>query len=100
MGIDIFWDCEISKTPEGYYQAQGGIEYAIARSLAVAPFVGILWMERRESNAPVDLATEIPQRTAARGLKQFASPRFRYVPRNCVQGLRRVGRPRLTCGQS
>ena len=22
MGIDIFWDCETSKTPEGYYQVQ------------------------------------------------------------------------------
>src|SRR6266487_969742 len=38
MGIDIVWDCEASKTPEGYYQIQSGIEYAVARSLAVAPF--------------------------------------------------------------
>jgi isocitrate lyase len=47
MGIDIMWDCEVSKTPEGYYQVQGGIEYAIARSLAVAPFADILWMETK-----------------------------------------------------
>src|SRR6185437_4197847 len=33
MGVDVTWDCEVSKTPEGYYQVQGGIEYAIARSL-------------------------------------------------------------------
>jgi isocitrate lyase len=50
MGIDIFWDCETSKTPEGYYQVQGGIEYAIARSLAVAPFADILWMETKTAN--------------------------------------------------
>jgi len=50
MGIDIFWDCEISKTPEGYYQVQGGIEYAIARSLAVAPFADILWMETKTAD--------------------------------------------------
>ena len=50
MGIDIFWDCEISKTPEGYYQVQGGIEYAIAKSLAVAPFADILWMETKTAD--------------------------------------------------
>jgi isocitrate lyase len=50
MGIDIFWDCEIAKTPEGYYQVQGGIEYAIARSLAVAPFADILWMETKTAD--------------------------------------------------
>jgi isocitrate lyase len=47
MGTDISWDCEIAKTPEGYYQVQGGIEYAIARSLAVAPFADLLWMETK-----------------------------------------------------
>jgi isocitrate lyase len=50
MGIDITWDCEVSKTPEGYYQVQGGIEYAIARSLAVAPFADILWMETKTAD--------------------------------------------------
>jgi isocitrate lyase len=50
MGIDISWDCEISKTTEGYYQIQGGIEYAIARSLAVGPFADILWMETKTAD--------------------------------------------------
>jgi isocitrate lyase len=50
MGIDTSWDCEISKTPEGYYQVQGGIEYAIARSLAVAPFADLLWMETKTAD--------------------------------------------------
>jgi isocitrate lyase len=50
MGIDIAWDCEVSKTPEGYYQVQGGIDYAIARSLAVAPFADILWMETKTAD--------------------------------------------------
>ena len=50
MGIDIIWDCEVSKTTEGYYQIQGGIEYAVARSLAVAPFADILWMETKTAN--------------------------------------------------
>ena len=33
----LIWDCEHSKTPEGYYQARGSIDYAIAKSLAAAP---------------------------------------------------------------
>ena len=45
MGIEASWDCELSRTPEGYYQVKGGIDYAIARSLAVAPFADLLWME-------------------------------------------------------
>src|SRR5215472_14845597 len=50
MGIDITWDCEAPKTPEGYYQIQNGIEYAAARSLAVAPFADLLWMETKTAN--------------------------------------------------
>jgi isocitrate lyase len=50
MGIDITWDCEAPKTPEGYYQIQSGIEYAIARSLAVAPFADLLWMETKTAD--------------------------------------------------
>ena len=45
MGVDVPWDCELAKTPEGYYQVQGGLEFAIAKSLAAAPFADILWME-------------------------------------------------------
>jgi len=52
MAIDVPWDCELAKTPEGYYQVQGGLDYAIAKSLAVAPFADILWME----TATADLA--------------------------------------------
>ena len=50
LGVDVEWDCEIAKTPEGYYQVQGGIEYAIAKSLAAAPFADILWMETKTAN--------------------------------------------------
>ena len=47
MGLQITWDCELPRTPEGYYQIQGGIDYAISRSLAAAPFADILWMETK-----------------------------------------------------
>jgi isocitrate lyase len=50
MGITVSWDCELARTSEGYYQVQGGLEYAIAKSLAVAPFADLLWMETNTAN--------------------------------------------------
>jgi isocitrate lyase len=50
MGINIVWDCELAKTPEGYYQVEKGIDYAIAKSLAAAPFADMLWMETKTAN--------------------------------------------------
>jgi len=50
MGICVVWDCELPKTPEGFYQIQSGIDYAIAKSLAVAPFTDILWMETKTAD--------------------------------------------------
>ncbi len=50
MGIQFIWDCERPRSPEGYYQVQGGIEYAIAKSLAAAPFADLLWMETKTAD--------------------------------------------------
>ncbi|BBX72988.1 isocitrate lyase family protein [Mycobacterium shinjukuense] len=50
LGVDPPWDCELAKTPEGYYQIRGGIPYAIAKSLAAAPFADILWMETKTAD--------------------------------------------------
>jgi len=50
LGVHPPWDCELAKTPEGYYQIRGGIPYAIAKSLAAAPFADILWMETKTAD--------------------------------------------------
>jgi isocitrate lyase len=50
LGVPVFWDCELAKSPEGYYQVRGGIPYAIAKSLAAAPFADILWMETKTAD--------------------------------------------------
>ena len=50
LRVDAGWDCERAKTPEGYYQLRGGIPYAIAKSLAAAPFCDILWMETKTAD--------------------------------------------------
>ena len=50
LGAEPSWDCELAKTPEGYYQIRGGIPYAIAKSLAAAPFADLLWMETKTAD--------------------------------------------------
>lgn len=50
LGIRVTWDPELPKTPDGYYQVQGGIDYAIAKSLAAAPFADLLWMETKTAD--------------------------------------------------
>ena len=50
LGLHVVWDCEHAKTPDGYYQVRGGIEYAIAKSLAVAPYADVLWMETKTAD--------------------------------------------------
>ena len=50
LDIRVTWDPEIPKTPDGYYQVQGGIDYAIAKSLAAAPFADLLWMETKTAD--------------------------------------------------
>jgi isocitrate lyase len=50
MGVDVAWDPERARTPEGFYPIQGGIPYAITKSLAVAPYCDIIWMETKTAN--------------------------------------------------
>ena len=50
LGIQFTWDCEPTKTPEGYYHVKSGIDYSIAKSLAAAPFADLLWMETKTAN--------------------------------------------------
>jgi isocitrate lyase len=50
LGLDVTWAPELAATPEGYYQVRGGIPYAIAKSLAAAPFADLLWMETKTAD--------------------------------------------------
>ena len=50
LDIRVTWDPELPKTPDGYYLVQGGIDYAIAKSLAAAPFADLLWMETKTAD--------------------------------------------------
>ncbi len=50
MGVEVDWSADRAKTPEGYFQIRGGVPYAVAKSLAVAPFADILWMETKTAD--------------------------------------------------
>ena len=50
LGLNIIWDPELPKTPEGFYPIESGIDYAIAKSLGVAPFADLLWMETKTAD--------------------------------------------------
>ncbi len=50
LGVQVPWDSDLARTPEGYYQVRGGIDYAIAKSLAVAPYADLLWMETKTAD--------------------------------------------------
>jgi isocitrate lyase len=80
MGIRIQWDPELAKTPDGYYQVQGGLDYAIAKSLAAAPFADLLWMEtatadlKEAKEFAEAIHTEFPDKMLAYNL----SPSFNW----------------------
>jgi isocitrate lyase len=50
LGVAVPWECEHARTPEGYYQVRGGIPFAIAKSLAAAPYADVLWMETKTAD--------------------------------------------------
>jgi len=50
LGVGDAWDPELPRTVDGYYRVRGGIDYAIARSIAAAPFADLLWMETKTAD--------------------------------------------------
>ncbi len=50
LGLELHWDPELPRTPDGFYRVRGGIDYAIAKSLAAAPFADLLWMETKTAD--------------------------------------------------
>jgi isocitrate lyase len=80
IGVNVPWDCERARTPEGYYQIRGGVPYAIAKSLAAAPFADLLWMETKTADLAdarefaAAIHAEFPDRMLAYNL----SPSFNW----------------------
>lgn len=56
LGVEIFWDWDLPRTPEGFYPITGGREMAIQRGLATAPFADLLWRETAKPDLEDDKA--------------------------------------------
>ena len=46
-GVDIHFDWDGARTREGYYRYKGGVECAINRAVAFAPYSDLIWMESK-----------------------------------------------------
>ncbi|KAF9531869.1 isocitrate lyase [Crepidotus variabilis] len=47
LGEGVFWDWDAPRTREGYYHYTGGVEAAIKRTKAFAPYADLLWLETK-----------------------------------------------------
>lgn len=68
------------RTPEGYYVIRGGLDYAIARALAYAPWADVLWFETSKPDlqeAKV-FACEIHKKYPGKILAYNCSPSFNW----------------------
>ncbi|KIM47564.1 hypothetical protein M413DRAFT_439235 [Hebeloma cylindrosporum] len=50
LGEELFWDWDAPRTREGYYHYTGGVEAAIKRTMAFAPYADLLWLETKSPN--------------------------------------------------
>ncbi|TFK77543.1 isocitrate lyase and phosphorylmutase [Pluteus cervinus] len=47
LGERVFWDWDLPRTREGYYHYTGGLEAAMKRAMAFAPYADLLWLETK-----------------------------------------------------
>ncbi|MGH3035857.1 MAG: isocitrate lyase [Gaiellaceae bacterium] len=68
------------RTPEGYFRVEGGIESAIARGLAYAPFADLIWCETStpDLGEAREFAEAIHERHPGKLLAYNCSPSFNW----------------------
>jgi isocitrate lyase len=45
LDIAVYFEWEAPRSRDGYFMIRGGLEYAVMRGLAFAPYCDVLWME-------------------------------------------------------
>ncbi|KIY62563.1 isocitrate lyase and phosphorylmutase [Cylindrobasidium torrendii FP15055 ss-10] len=50
LGKKIFWSADLPRTKEGYYHFTAGIDAAVGRAMAFAPYADLLWLETKTPN--------------------------------------------------
>src|SRR5690554_5899673 len=68
------------RTSEGFYQIRGGLEYAIARSLAYAPYADLIWCETKTPDVGQarEFAQAIHEKYPGKMLAYNCSPSFNW----------------------
>jgi isocitrate lyase len=69
------------RTPEGFYRVRDGIEAAIARGLAYAPYADLLWVEtsKPDLDEAEDFAAAVHERHPGKLLAYNCSPSFNWA---------------------
>jgi isocitrate lyase len=72
--------CTGERTPEGFFRIRGGIESAIARGLAYAPYADLIWCETSHPDLEeaLQFAEAIHSRYPAKALAYNCSPSFNW----------------------
>ncbi|KAI0347990.1 isocitrate lyase [Trametopsis cervina] len=77
----IRWDWDSPKTREGYYHYTGGIDAAVKRSLAFAPYSDLTWLETKlpDLNQARSFARKIREKHPNRMFVYNLSPSFNWL---------------------
>src|SRR5262249_11458583 len=75
-----FIDADAGRTPEGFFRLKGGLECAIARALAYAPYVDLVWCETSTPNLDeaAKFAEAVRAKYPAKMLAYNCSPSFNW----------------------
>ncbi|KAK3939758.1 isocitrate lyase [Diplogelasinospora grovesii] len=77
----VFWDCDVPRTREGFYHFRAGLAAATKRAIAFGPYADLLWVETGDPSVPV--ATELARNVRAvhpgKGLVYNLSPSFNWM---------------------
>jgi isocitrate lyase len=92
--------CTGKRTPEGFFEVNGGLDAAIARGLAYAPYADLIWCETSKPNlAEADLFAEaIHAKYPGKFLAYNCSPSFNWRKHLSEQDIARFQRELGTMG--
>ncbi|KDQ63048.1 hypothetical protein JAAARDRAFT_29050 [Jaapia argillacea MUCL 33604] len=79
-GEIVGWDWDLPRTREGYYHYTGGIQPAIQRALAYAPYADLVWLETKTPDLAEarDFARQIREKYPGKWLVYNLSPSFNW----------------------
>ncbi|GAA94541.1 uncharacterized protein L969DRAFT_68728 [Mixia osmundae IAM 14324] len=78
---EVLWDWDLPRTREGYYHYNGGVEAALARVLAFAPYADMLWLETKSPDLKqaTGFARQIRSAYPEKWLVYNLSPSFNWA---------------------